>query len=286
MNIAHVVGNRYGWKSNSHHRMLNSEPTTGTIASGYIRKQPGSSLSRHTFNTKEYHGVLVLSGQGIYTDDKREVPLSAGDFIQRKPGIAHTTQPLDDKWAELYVIIGSSLYDSLVDLNVLSQCCAVLHPGIDFETIQFFLSFHEQLGSVDPVKLPLLVPQIVTYLSRIHYLDKMNQHSSDETNILELATAYMKDNLEKRLAVEDVALYVNMGYEKFRKLFTTRYGISPGNYMIRNRIYKAQKMLSNTELSVKEVSIQLGYVDTYTFSKQFKKITGRTPSDFKRLFFM
>jgi len=54
--------------------------------------------------------------------------------------------------------------------------------------------------------------------------------------------------------------------------------------MIRHRIKRAQNILSSGEHSIKEIAIQLGYVDTFTFSKQFKKVTGRTPSEFKELY--
>lgn len=283
MNIAQVIGNKFNWKNTSQHRMLNSTPHEGILASGYVRKNQNSG-SHIQLTTNEYHGVLVIEGHGYYEDSNGKIPVKAGDFIQRFPGNTHSTVPEDDRWSELYIVIGKKLFQNLVDLGVLGKSSPVIHPGIDFETIQSFLSFHEQLGYSDRLELPLVIPKIINYLARLTYLDRVSQRSSDEKNILSVATAYIHENIGNRISIEDVALEVNMGYEKFRKLFTKHYNLSPGTYIIQHRIYLAQRLLSNSELSIKEISIKLGYVDTYTFSKQFKKITGRTPSDFKNQF--
>ncbi len=283
MNIAQVIGNKFNWKNTSQHRMLNARPHEGILGSGYVRKTRKSG-SVFQLSTQEYHGVLIIDGQGYYDDAQGKIPVKAGDFIQRFPGNTHSTVSENDRWAELYVVIGNSLYQNLLQLGVLSNTSPVIHPGIDFETIQSFLSFHEQLGYSDHLELPLVIPKIINYLARLTYLDRVSQHSSDEKNVLSVATEYIHANIEQRISVEDVALEVNIGYEKFRKLFTKHYNLSPGNYIIQHRIYLAQHLLSNSELSIKEVSIKLGYVDTYTFSKQFKKITGRSPSDFKNQF--
>lgn len=263
--------------------MLNNDPSEGTLASGFVVKNSRNS-SHINFQTATYHGVLILSGHGIYKDATCELPIKSGDFIQRFPGNMHSTIITDDQWAEVYVIIGKSMFKNLAALNVMSDTTPVLHPGIDFETIQSFLNFHDQLSFVDHCELPLLVPQLISYLARINYLDKTNQPNTEEKNVLTLATKYIHENINKRITVHDIAIHVDMGYEKFRKLFTEHYNISPGNYIINNRIFNSQKLLTNSELSIKEVAYQLGYVDAYTFSKQFKKITGRSPSDFQQLY--
>jgi AraC-like DNA-binding protein len=283
MNIAHIVSNKYNYKSATFHRHLNSDPENGILASGYIRKNTsvGSNIDHLT---KSYHGLLVLSGTAVYKDAHHEISVKKGDFIQRIPGVTHSTIILDDHFAELYVILGHDLYKDLLAMHVLTNTSPVLHPGIDYETVQSILHIQDQLSFVDRLELPLLVPQIINYLARITYLSKANQQSSAEKDILSVSTSYIEENLGQRITVEDVANFVNMGYEKFRKLFTLHYNISPGNYIIHRRIEASQRLLSQTDISIKEVAFQLGYIDTYTFSKQFKKITGRTPSDFRNMY--
>jgi len=283
MNIAHIVENKFKNIDSSSHRMLNSDPVEGVLAAGYIKKR--AKVHDHiNFHVRGYHGILVLSGTGYYEDANCKHHLKAGDFIQRLPNHNHTHLIYDDNWAEIYVLIGKSLFENLKNINVLTDRQAILHPGIDFETIQIVLNLIDQLNFMDRPELPLLVPKAIGYLTRINYLSRNNQQTSDEKGILSMATQYIEDNLCYRITVEDVASHVNLGYEKFRKLFTNQYRLSPGNYIIHRRINYSQKLLSTGQYSIKEVAYQLGYVDSYTFSKQFKKITGRTPSDFQQLF--
>lgn len=283
MNISNLVGDKYKYKSTTYHRHLNDDPKNGILASGYIRKdrQNGSHLD---YMTKSYHGLLIISGTGEYIDKDIHIDIKPGDFIQRLPGKNHSTIVKSDDYAEIYVIIGKNLFKDLCHLNVLTQLQPVLHPGIDFETIQNVLHLQDQLSFIDRPELSLLVPQFISYLARINYLSRTNSQSTADKDILAIATTYIQTNIHTRLTVEDVAAHVSMGYEKFRKLFTAHYNISPGNYIIHQRINKSQRMLSHNELSIKEIAYQLGYVDAYTFSKQFKKITGRTPSDFQNIF--
>ncbi|MDA3845753.1 MAG: AraC family transcriptional regulator [Vallitaleaceae bacterium] len=150
--------------------------------------------------------------------------------------------------------------------------------------IESFFQFHDELASVDNLALSLTLPKIIQYLVKINYCDKINQASTSDQNVLSRATEYIAKHYNGRINVEDIAVHVNMGYEKFRKIFTMHYGISPGNYIIRHRIKHAQSILTSGEHSIKEIALQLGYVDSFTFSKQFKRVTGRTPSEFKELY--
>ncbi len=271
MNIAQLVGDKYKFKSTSYHRHLNDDPVNGILATGYIRKNRKNG-SHFDYITNSYHGLLIVSGTGVYIDDKTRIDIQAGDFVQRLPNRKHSTIVTSDDYVEIYVIIGTNIFNDLCQLNVTTTLQPVLHPGIDFETIQQILHLQDQLSFVDRPELTLLVPQFISYLARINYLSRTNSQSSYDKDILAMATTYIQTNIHTRLTVKEVASHLNIGYEKFRKLFTSHYNISPGNYIIHQRINKSQRMLSHGELSIKEIAYRLGYVDAYTFSKQFKKI--------------
>lgn len=284
MNIAEIIHKRF--KDNeSHHRTLSDNHSLGILFSGYVRKNRASG-STYNYTPNEYHGLFVLSGEGIYqSPDGKEIPIRPGDFIQRFPDTTHSTIITSDDWSELYLAIGSKVFNSLAEIYVFSPDKPVLSPGHDFELIQNMLDFHYRLGKANRIELPLLMNEAIAIISKAAYLHRINRTTTDEMNILAMSIKYMEENLNKRVTVEDVATHVNMGYEKFRKLFTKQYRISPGNYILHRRINLAQKMLSGDKLTIKEIAAELGYLDAYTFSKQFKKITGHTPSEFRRFYY-
>lgn len=72
------------------------------------------------------------------------------------------------------------------------------------------------------------------------------------------------------------ANYLNILSQKYLKM--------PASDVIKQRtILEAKRLLTSTDLSIKEIGYQLGFNDNTYFSKVFKKYTGKTPGDFKKL---
>lgn len=283
MNIQEIIEKQVD--SHWHHfRMLTEDRKTGVFACGYLRKTAKAGNIIELYRPQA-DLVLVLSGHGTYWDEIiGEVPLEPGDCIQRIPNRRHSTIVLDDQWAELYISIGQDLYDSLGTLAVTNPKKPVLKTGIDFEMIHLYIEIYKKLSTSSGVELPLLMPKAIELFARATYLDRIHGRSNEEEEIIKLSMVYVRDNIEKRLSIEDMANYVQMGYEKFRKLFLKYYGISPGSFIQNERIRTSQNLLMFHEMTIKEVALELGYRDSATFSKQFKKITGRTPTQFRNLY--
>ncbi len=72
-------------------------------------------------------------------------------------------------------------------------------------------------------------------------------------------------------------------YQHISSLFSSKEGITIEKYFINQKIEKAKELLIYNELTLSEISYQLGYSSVQHLSNQFKKITGFTPSDFKKL---
>ncbi len=71
-------------------------------------------------------------------------------------------------------------------------------------------------------------------------------------------------------------------YNYLSTLFSTVEGITLEQYIIRQKIEKVKELLFYDQLSLGEISNQLGYSSIAHLSGQFKKITGQTPSQFKK----
>lgn len=271
-------------QNQSIHRVLNEHNNSGFLACGFVKKNRtwGSS---HNHTSPFYGCVWILSGTGYYEDDcHQRIELKSGDLIQRLPNVKHNSIVTSDDWTELYIAVGGHLYELLKNMNVLTQSRPILTPGLDYKLLEDFINFYDDLNAYGPLELPLLVPKAIAILSRMHYLDKKHHPTSEDTMILEISRNYIIKNIDQRPTVEDMAIHVNMGYEKFRKMFNEYFGVSPGYYMQQHRIHKAQILLGEDNLSIKEISAELGYTDTYTFSKRFKKLTGVTPSYFRKTY--
>jgi AraC-like DNA-binding protein len=58
--------------------------------------------------------------------------------------------------------------------------------------------------------------------------------------------------------------------------------MNPEQFTIHARIHRAQRLLRETDLTVKAVGEALGYSDIYFFSRQFKQVAGRSPTEYRQ----
>lgn len=72
-------------------------------------------------------------------------------------------------------------------------------------------------------------------------------------------------------------------YSYLSNLFSSVEGVTIEKYLILQKIEKVKELLVYDELSLNEISYQLGYSSVQHLSNQFKKITGLTPSHFKKI---
>jgi AraC-like DNA-binding protein len=85
-------------------------------------------------------------------------------------------------------------------------------------------------------------------------------------------------NISKYLADK-----LGMSYQYLSTLFSSMEGITIEKYIINQKIEKVKELLIYDELTLSEISYKLNYSSVQHLSNQFKKITGFTPTEFKRL---
>ncbi len=73
------------------------------------------------------------------------------------------------------------------------------------------------------------------------------------------------------------------GYSRYHfvRLFRAAYGQTPGQYLSRRRVERAEDLLRTADLSVTEICMLVGFTSLGSFSSSFKKQTGLSPSDYR-----
>ncbi|MDR1160277.1 MAG: AraC family transcriptional regulator [Syntrophomonadaceae bacterium] len=99
--------------------------------------------------------------------------------------------------------------------------------------------------------------------------------------IREELLAYISDNLDKSLNVEELAAKVALSPDYFTRRFRKETGYTPHQYVLLSRINAAKHFLKSGDLTVKEVAFSCGFSSESGFCISFKHIMGMSPTDYR-----
>ena len=92
---------------------------------------------------------------------------------------------------------------------------------------------------------------------------------------------YIRKHYTSELSMQDVAKAMNYSEAYFCKLFKQCFKVNFSAWLNEYRVEKAKEMLLQTRMSIREISIACGYTDANYYARVFKRITGKTPSEFR-----
>jgi len=99
--------------------------------------------------------------------------------------------------------------------------------------------------------------------------------------VIHALCSYVKENLEKDLSLVRLAELHHFNPSYLSRFFKQEMGINVSEFIDDCRIRRAKELLQNTNLMVREVSLQVGYEAAHSFTRLFKKLTGMTPQEYR-----
>jgi AraC family transcriptional regulator of arabinose operon len=93
---------------------------------------------------------------------------------------------------------------------------------------------------------------------------------------------YIHLHIEKEFTVQELAEVARVHPNYLIRLFKRYLGVPPIQYITRKKMDKAKQLLTQSQDSVSAIAERIGFSDLFYFSKQFKKNTGLTPTEYRR----
>lgn len=102
-----------------------------------------------------------------------------------------------------------------------------------------------------------------------------------ENDYIHKAFSFIEANYDKGISVADIANHLNLNPKYLARLFKKETGQTMSQYISELRLKKAVALLNRTDLSVQEISKQIGFNDSRSFIRLFKKAFDITPGEYK-----
>lgn len=115
------------------------------------------------------------------------------------------------------------------------------------------------------------------------YVERLADEKKDEVSAVEQVRLYVMEHVAEEISVEKLAKMVFLSTNHLMRSFKKKYGKTIVEYVADYRLSLAEELLKNTSLTVTMVSAKVGYPNYAYFTKQFKKYSGYTPSEFRKL---
>lgn len=151
-----------------------------------------------------------------------------------------------------------------------------VHPFYIDAVSSNYATLIEQCGTTDEIN------DIIPYMIRSYcnLVEKLNMSSYSEPvrQILVTIDASLAGDLSLKRFASD--LYLNTSY--LSSLFKKEVGMTLTDYVNKNRIEYAKKLLKSTTLSIQDIATQSGISDIHYFTRLFRRETGSSPRDFRK----
>jgi AraC-like DNA-binding protein len=124
---------------------------------------------------------------------------------------------------------------------------------------------------------------LMYFLASLKYLVQYREvKKPKELDVIQKSILFMKDNLENKITLDDIAHSVGYSSSHFSNYFTQKTNFPPYDYYNQLKIQKACSYLQFSDLKIKEIAYKLGYFDQFHFSKSFKKEMEMSPKDYRK----
>jgi two-component system, response regulator YesN len=112
----------------------------------------------------------------------------------------------------------------------------------------------------------------------IDYIREVQQSE----NIIEKIKRFVHENYASKFGREEIAAYVFLTPDYLSKIFKAKTGLNISDYINEYRIEKAKELLMNDDYSISDIANETGFDSFSYFSTVFKKLTGKSPSAYKK----
>ena len=233
--------------------------------------QRGASVSCRKSNSF----ILRVSGKVRYNFSEYSIVVSQGEIIFLPIGSSYFYETLEENCEYISVSFDGDITDAAPSA----------YPFESFWDSSEFINNMYDLwkfgGQSEHYRCYSVFYNLLSYLQ---FLENQTYMDKNKLNLISPAISYLRNHIyDCSLKVETLCQLCGISGAYFRKLFQSKYGVSPQKYILTKRLSHAKSIIDNGDYrSFTEVAANVGYSDSLYFSRAFKKKYGVSPSQYAK----
>jgi AraC-like DNA-binding protein len=228
---------------------------------------------------------VILRGRGRLESPEGGYDMLPGDCFWFRAGQRYVTRNATRR----PIVISYNHFDVLdARGRVVRPPAAELPPlhrrMTDVDLVRSILERAVALRQEEPPRWPEINAWFGALLAEILRQDRQLGYSGlelEQLESIESLCAEVRARPERFGSVRAMAAAMGYTPQHFARVFRKFRGEGPKSFVIRTRVERAKALLASSH-SVGRISDLLGYSDVYFFSKQFKRVTGQSPSAWRK----
>lgn len=217
-------------------------------------------------NRESFGLSLCLEGQLTYSHNGRDVVSDKNSIVFLPKGESYSIR---GEKAGMFPLINFFCDEDFCDTVV----------SIPIKNAQPYLADFEKIKALSLFEKNRLKIMSVFY----GMLQRISSETTRSYGVLAPAIKLIEEEcFEREVTIATLAEKCNMSEVYFRRLFLSRMGVPPKQYLIDVRIEKAKQLLADGVLKVNAIAEECGFSNPYHFSRIFRQKTGQTPTEYMK----
>ena len=175
-----------------------------------------------------------------------------------------------------YLFVGMGIEDCEESFAELMNSALNVSPTLNKKQLESSIRDLPRFSKEKLEAFSLLLPMIS------EYIETNNLLVNSDMTIGQLVKSYVKNNLSKKITLADLAWNLHCSTVTITEHFKEEYGMTVMEYVMKKRMEKAVRLLTNSELSIREIAEECGFTDDEYFSRCFKNAYGTPPNNWRR----
>lgn len=217
----------------------------------------------------------ISDGEGFLKSNGQTVKLSPKNVYMIPSGVefSYGCTALEKLYFHVY-LSGVEKFDLL---SAVGGICHMPFSDADYKKLS---ALYRSDNYIDLLEVQLILTKTITDFFKLRSLPEIPIKRYSDTVIRTMR--YIRDNLRINLTLEEISNALFISGSKIRKNFKDETGITVGRYIDDMIFTTARRLLENDELSISDISEGLGFCDRFYFSRRFRKLYNKTPTQYRR----